>query len=117
MNAARNRGVFVSTSHGIVARIGPMLHVTDVNRQGRVTGLVSRATKTTPACWGVFGPGGHRAWQTCRYALTAFSDDGRRVLGEHTPGEVGQRQPLRDLPPRRQHRPRLHLPPRTRVAA
>ena len=41
VNAARNSGVFVSTSHGIVARIRPMLHVTDVSRQGRVTGLVS----------------------------------------------------------------------------
>lgn len=83
VNAARNRGVFVSTSHGIVGRIGPMLHVTDVNQQGRVTGLVSRATTGHPACWGVFGPGGHRAWKTCRYALDSFSDDGRRVLGEH----------------------------------
>jgi hypothetical protein len=83
VNAARNRGVFVSTSHGIVDRIGPMLHVTDVSQQGRVTGLVSRATKTKPACWGVFRPGGQRAWQTCRYGLDAFSNDGRRVLGEH----------------------------------
>ena len=83
VNAARNHGVFVSTSHGIVDRIGPMLHVTDVNRQGRVTGLVSKATQTKPACWGVFGPGGHRAWQTCRYRLDTFSNDGRRVLGEH----------------------------------
>ena len=31
VNAARNHGVFVSTSHGIVDRIGPMLHVADVN--------------------------------------------------------------------------------------
>ena len=84
VNAARNSGVFVSTSHGIVARIRPMLHVTDVSRQGRVTGLVSKATKTNPACWGVFRPGGQRAWQTCRYQLTTFSDDGRRVLGEHS---------------------------------
>ena len=84
MNAARNNGVYVSTSHGIVARIGPMLHVADVNSQGRVTGLVSTRTKTKPACWGVFGPGGHRAWQTCHYGLTTFSDDGRRVLGEHS---------------------------------
>ena len=84
VNAARNSGVFVSTSHGIVARVRPMLHVTDVNQQGRVTGLVSKATKTNPACWGVFRPGGQRAWQTCRYQLTTFSDDGRRVLGEHS---------------------------------
>jgi hypothetical protein len=83
VNAARNHGVFVSTSHGIVARIGPMLHVTDVSQQGRVTGLVSPATKTGPACWGVFRPAGHRAWQTCRYRLDGFARDGRRVLGEH----------------------------------
>ena len=84
VNAARNRGVFVSTSHGIVDRIGPMLHVADVNQQGRVIGLVSKATKTSPACWGVFGPGGHRAWQTCHYRLDAFSGDGHRVLAERT---------------------------------
>jgi len=83
VNAARNHGVFVSTSHGIVDRIGPMLHVTDVSQQGRVTGLVSRATATQPACWGVFRPGGHRAWQTCHYRLDGFSNDGRRVVGEH----------------------------------
>ena len=83
VNAARNHGVFVSTSHGIVDRIGPMLHVTDVSQRGRVTGLVSRATKTAPACWGVFGPAGHRVWQTCRYHLDGFGNDGRRVLGEH----------------------------------
>ena len=83
VNAARNRGVFVSTSHGIVDRTGPMLHVADVDRQGRVTGLVSRATPPKAACWGVFGPGGHRAWQTCRYRLDTFSDGGRRVLGLH----------------------------------
>jgi hypothetical protein len=89
VNAARNNGVFVSTSHGIVARVRPMLHVTDVSRQGRVTGLVSKATQTASACWGVFGPSGHRAWQTCHYGLTAFSDDGRRVLGEHTQSTSG----------------------------
>ncbi len=83
VNAARNRGVFVSTSHGIVDRTGPMLHVADVNHEGRVTGLVSRATPARAACWGVFGPGGHRAWQTCRYRLDTFTDGGRRVLGLH----------------------------------
>ena len=46
-------------------------------------GLVSRPRRP-PACWGVFGPGGHRAWQTCHYRLDAFSDDGRRVLAEHS---------------------------------
>ncbi len=83
VNAARNSGVFVSTSHGIVARIRPMLQVADVSRQGRVTGLVSTSTKTKPACWGVFRPSGQRVWRTCRYRLSTFSDDGRRVLGDH----------------------------------
>jgi len=84
VNAARNRGVFVSTSHGIVGRIEPMLHVADVNRRGRVTGLASKATSTSPSCWGVFTPAGHRAWQTCRYRLDTFSADGRRILAERT---------------------------------
>jgi hypothetical protein len=84
VNAARNRGVFVSTSHGIVDRIGPMLHVSDVNQQGRLTGLVSRATTTAPTCWAVFTPRGHRAWQTCRYRLDTFSPDGHRVLAERS---------------------------------
>jgi hypothetical protein len=82
VNAARNNGVFVSTSHGIVDEAGPMLHVTDVDQAGRVTGLVSRATGTDPSCWGVFTPRGHRAWRTCTYQLDSFSTDGRRVLGE-----------------------------------
>jgi hypothetical protein len=85
VNAARNSGVFVSTSHGIVDKVGPMLHVTDVNQAGRVTGLVSRRTNTAPACWGVFTPNGHRAFRTCDYRLDSFSPDGRRVLGERTP--------------------------------
>ena len=49
-----------------------------------MTGLVSRATPTKPACWGVFTAAGHRAWKTCRYRLDAFSTDGRRVLAERT---------------------------------
>src|SRR4029077_6696036 len=64
--------------------IGPMVQVSDVNQRGRVTGLASRATKSTPACWGVFAASGHRAWQTCRYRLDTFSDDGHLVLGEHS---------------------------------
>lgn len=84
VNAAHNRGAFVSTSHGIVDTAGPMLHVTDVNQAGRVTGLASRATSTSPTCWGVFTPSGHRAWRTCSYRLDSFATDGRRVLGVHT---------------------------------
>ncbi len=83
VNAAHNRGVFVSTSHGIVDRARPMLHVADVNQRGRVTGLATRTTPRRPACWGVFAPSGHRAWQTCRYRLDTFSNDGRRVVGVH----------------------------------
>lgn len=84
VNRARNTGVSVSTSHGIVERVGPMLHVTDVNQGGRVTGLVARATGTRPSCWGVFAPNGHRAFRTCAYQLDAFSTDGRSVLGERS---------------------------------
>jgi hypothetical protein len=84
VNAARNHGVFVSTSHGIVATAGPMLHVTDVNQTGRVTGLVSKATRSSPSCWGVFTPRGHRTFRTCAYRLDSFSADGRRVLGERS---------------------------------
>jgi hypothetical protein len=84
VNAARNGGAFVSTSHGIVDTAGPMLHVTDVSGAGRVTGLASRASGSSPACWGVFTPLGHRAWRTCSYRLDSFAGDGRRVLGVHT---------------------------------
>jgi hypothetical protein len=84
VNAARNNGVFVSTSHGIVAKVGPMLHVSDVNQAGRVTGLASKSTASSPSCWGLFTPDGHRAWRTCAYQLDSFSTDGRLVLGERT---------------------------------
>lgn len=84
VNAAHNGGVFVSTSHGIVDTAGPMLSVTDVNQGGRVTGLASHATSSSPACWGVFTPLGRRAWRTCSYRLDSFANDGRRVLGVHT---------------------------------
>jgi hypothetical protein len=84
VNAARGHGVFVSTSHGIVDRVGPMLHVTDVNQAGRVTGLLSKAAASTPSCWGVITSNGHQALRTCRYRLDSFSTDGRLVLGERT---------------------------------
>lgn len=80
----RGRHVWVSTSHGIVDRIGPMLGVSDVNQRGRVIGLVSRHTADHPDCWGVFGVGGHRAFRTCDYYLDAFSPNGRRVLAERS---------------------------------
>jgi hypothetical protein len=57
--------------------------VADASGQGRVAGLVSRATDGHPACWALFTPRGHRAWETCRYRLDAFSNDGRRVLAVH----------------------------------
>jgi hypothetical protein len=80
----RKRHVWLSTSHGIVSRIGPMLRVADVNERGRVIGLVSRRTADGPDCWGVYRPGGHRAFRTCDYYLDAFSPDGRRVLAERS---------------------------------
>jgi hypothetical protein len=78
------RRVRVSTSHGIVATIGPMLEVSDVNQHGRVTGLVSRRGPDSRACWGVFRAGGQRVFRTCDYYLAGFSPDGRRVLGERS---------------------------------
>jgi hypothetical protein len=80
----RRRQVWVSTSHGIVTRIGPMPRVSDVNQEGRMIGLVARRTPDRPDCWGVFRAGGHRAFRTCDYYLDAFSPDGRRVLGERS---------------------------------
>jgi hypothetical protein len=61
-----------------------MLQASDVNQDGRVLGLVSRRTADRRACWGVFGVGGHRVFQSCRYYLDAFSPDGRRVLAERS---------------------------------
>jgi hypothetical protein len=80
----RDRHVWVSTSHGIVARTGPMLRVSDVNQRGRVIGLVSRRTADHSDCWGVFGTGGHQVFRTCDYYLDAFSPDGDRVLAERS---------------------------------
>jgi hypothetical protein len=79
-----SRHAWVSTSHGIVSRIGPMLRVSDADQHGRLTGLVSRRTADHPACWGVFRAGGHRVFRTCHYFLDAFSPDGRRVLAERS---------------------------------
>jgi hypothetical protein len=80
----RRRHVWVSTSHGIVTRVGPMRRVADVNQNGRVIGLVSRRTPDRPDCWGVFRAGGHRAFRTCDYYLDAFSPGGGRVLAERS---------------------------------
>jgi hypothetical protein len=80
----RRRQVWVSTSHGIVTRVGPMPRVSDVNQRARVIGLVSRRTADHPECWGVFRAGGHRAFRTCDYYLDAFSPNGRRVLAERS---------------------------------
>jgi hypothetical protein len=78
----RGGRVWVSTAHGIVDRIGPMLRVSDVNQHGRVIGLVSRRTADRPECWGAFRSGGGRVFKTCRYYLDAFSPDGHRILAE-----------------------------------
>ena len=82
VNGARR--VRVSTSHGIVDTIGPMPEVSDVNQHGRVTGLVSRRTPDSRACWGVLRAGGHRVFRTCDYYLASFSPAGRRVLAERS---------------------------------
>jgi hypothetical protein len=76
--------VWVSTSHGIVDRIGPMLRVSDVNQQGRVIGLTSRRTADGRRCWGVFRPSGRKVFKTCDYYLDAFSPDGHRILAERS---------------------------------
>ena len=80
----RGRHVWVSTSHGIVVRVGPMLRVADVNQRGRVIGLVSRRTADRPDCWGVYRPNRHRVFKSCDYYLHAFSPDGRRILAERS---------------------------------
>jgi hypothetical protein len=80
----RRRGVWVSTSHGIVDRVGPMLRVADVNQRGRVIGMASRRTPDRPDCWGAFRPSGHRVFKTCDYYLHAYSPDGRRILAERS---------------------------------
>jgi hypothetical protein len=85
----RRRHVWVSTSHGIVTRVGPMLRVADVNQDGRVIGLVSRRTADRRACWGAFGPNGHLGFRTCRYYLDAFSPNGHRVLAERSGTRLG----------------------------
>jgi hypothetical protein len=76
--------VWVSTSHGIVDRMGPMLRVSDVNQQGRVIGLTSRRTADGRRCWGVFRPSGRKVFKTCDYYLDAFSPDGHRILAERS---------------------------------
>jgi hypothetical protein len=83
------RHVFVSTSHGIVERVGPMLGVADVSARGRVIGLVSRRTKGSRACWGVFTPAPRRVFTTCAYRLASFSTDGRRELAVRAPLTAG----------------------------
>jgi hypothetical protein len=76
--------VVITSSHGIVGRVGPMLQVSDVNQHGRVTGLVSRRTSRHRPCWGVFRADGHRVFRTCTYYLDSFSPDGREVLAERS---------------------------------
>jgi hypothetical protein len=79
VNTAHDHGVWVSTSHGIVTKVGPMRSVTDVDQRGRVIGRAADAGGKP--CFAMWKPSGHRLWKTCRYRLTAFSPDGRRVIG------------------------------------
>jgi hypothetical protein len=78
------RHAFVSTSHGIVDRIDPMLAVTDVTARGRVIGLVSRPTPDSRECWGVYGPAATLLFQTCDERLDSFAPGGGRVLAERS---------------------------------
>lgn len=78
------RRVRVTTSHGIVSTVGPLLRVSDVAVDGRVAGLVSRRTDSRPACWGVVRPDGRRSFRTCDYYLDSFSPGGDRILAEHS---------------------------------
>lgn len=79
VNTSHDRGVWVSTSHGIVTRVGPMRSVNDVDRHGRVTGRA--ADSAGKKCFAVWRPSGHRIWRTCHSRLTTFSPGGRRVIG------------------------------------
>ena len=78
------REVRISTSHGIVSTVRPLLWVSDVAADGRVAGLVSRRTGDRAACWGVVRPDGHRSFRTCDYYLDSFAPTGDRVLAEHS---------------------------------
>jgi hypothetical protein len=79
VNKARDLGVWVSTSHGIVTQVGPMGSVSDVDQRGRVIGRT--ADTGGEPCFGMWKPSGHRLWKTCDSRLTTFSPDGRRVIG------------------------------------
>jgi hypothetical protein len=78
VNTAGDHGVWVSDSHGIVAQVGPMRSVTDVDGRGRVVGR----TPGAGTCFGMWtAGGGKRLWKTCTARLTAFAPGGRHVLG------------------------------------
>jgi hypothetical protein len=79
VNTAHDRGVWVSTSHGIVTEVGPMRSVTDVDRRGRVVGRA--ADSDGKPCFAMWKPSGHRLWKTCHSRLTAFSPGGGNVIG------------------------------------
>ena len=78
LDSRRDTGARYTTSHGIVDSVPGLLSVTDVDRRGRLVGL----TEKRPRCSGLLrGPSGRLAWHTCDHDLTAFSPDGRHVLG------------------------------------
>lgn len=79
VNTAGDRGVWVSTSHGLVQELGPMRSVTDSDAQGRLIGRT--ADEGGAACSALWGRYLHRKWATCDSRLVAFSPRGDRVLG------------------------------------
>ncbi|MGA8209379.1 MAG: hypothetical protein WB798_04420, partial [Nocardioidaceae bacterium] len=74
----RPRGLLAS-SHGITERVGDLLSVGGVARDGRVDGIVSVTDQGS--CSVMLEPNGDVAWRTCAHTLGAFSPDGRLVLG------------------------------------
>jgi hypothetical protein len=90
VNTAGDRGVWVSTSHGIVSKVGPMRSVTDIDARGHVIGRA--ADVDAKPCSAMWGPGLHQKWTTCASRLVSFSPDGGHVLGTgpvaHRFGEV-----------------------------
>jgi hypothetical protein len=90
VNTAGDRGVWVSTSHGIVAEVHPMRSVTDINPGGQVVGRTAdEGGHPCSAMWGI--KLGQR-WRTCDARLVSFAPDGGHVLGtgsvDHRSGEV-----------------------------
>lgn len=72
------RQAWLTSSHGIVDRAGPLLSVVDTY-EGSVVGLLSVTDQGS--CGGLFKRLTKPVWQTCDHTLTSFSPDGSLVLG------------------------------------